>query len=283
MGEEQRRGRLSVVATPIGNLEDVTLRALRVLREADVILAEDTRRTRTLCARHDIHTRLEAYHAHSSEAVLRRWVDALSEGRHLALVTDAGTPLVSDPGAELVREAVRVGAAVESIPGASAFTAALSVAALPFDTVRFAGFAPRAGKRRRAWLEAIVGGSDASVFFEAPVRVGRTLAELAALAPEREAAVCRELTKAHEEVVRGTLAALADRFEGGARGEITVVVGGSREAPPAATEEEIDARIAGLLDEDLRPTEVARRVASETGAARAEVYARVQQLRKSRG
>ena len=157
----QGPGRLSVVATPIGNLEDITLRALRTLREADVILAEDTRRTRTLCVRHEISTPLRAYHAHSSPSVLRRWAIALEEGRHVALVSDAGTPLLSDPGAQLVGAAVACGAAVEPVPGPSAFAAALSIAGVPFDAVRFAGFAPRGGKRRRAWLERVAEGVEA--------------------------------------------------------------------------------------------------------------------------
>jgi 16S rRNA (cytidine1402-2'-O)-methyltransferase len=278
-------GRLSVVATPIGNLEDVTLRALRTLREADVILAEDTRRTRVLCAHHGIATPLRAYHAHSAEREMRRCLDELAAGRHVALVTDAGTPLVSDPGAELVRAAAEMGAAVEAVPGPSALTAALSVSAIPFDAFRFVGFAPRAGSRRRDWLQRIADSEEAVVFFESPARVARTLADLArVLDPARRVAACRELTKAYEEIARGTASELAARFATGARGEFTCVVEARREADPRVAEgvtESADATIARLTGERLPPPEIARRVAAATGLSRSEAYRRVRAARST--
>jgi 16S rRNA (cytidine1402-2'-O)-methyltransferase len=221
-------GKLSVVATPIGNLEDVTLRALRVLREAEAILAEDTRRTRHLCTHHGIATRLEAFHAHSSPERLERVVDRLAQGAHLALVTDAGTPGISDPGVRLVRAASERGIVVEAIPGPSALAAALSIAGVPCDPFRFVSFLPRGGGKRRRALEAIAAEPGATVLFESPHRLHATLAELAELlGTDREAAVCRELTKMHEEVVRAPLGELRDRFAEGVRGEITLIV-----APP---------------------------------------------------
>lgn len=275
------QGRLSVVATPIGNLEDVTLRALRTLREANVILAEDTRRTRTLCAHHGIATPLRAYHAHSAERERRRCLDELAAGTHVALVTDAGTPLVSDPGGDLVRAAADLGATVEVIPGPSALTAALSISAIPFDSFRFVGFAPRSGSRRRQWLQRIADSDEVVVLFESPARVARTLTDLAALLdPDREVAACRELTKAHEEVVRGTAQALAAHFAAGARGEFTLVVGARGEAAqPVATPESVDAEIARGIEARLPPSEIARRVAAATGLSRSEAYRRVRAAR----
>jgi 16S rRNA (cytidine1402-2'-O)-methyltransferase len=271
-------GRLSIVATPIGNLDDVTLRALSTLRAAQLILAEDTRQTRKLLTHHGISGALRAFHAHSSEGAIARCLRELAEGKHLALVTDAGTPLISDPGARLVTLAREQGAFVESIPGASAVTAALSVCGVAFDAFRFAGFAPRSGSKRDAWLDRIARDEGASVFFESPARLGATLGELAErLHPERALAVCRELTKLHEEVVRGTAAELAQRFANGARGEITVVVAAGQIAPePAAAEAEpaLDERIAALLADGVSARDIARRLARELGLPRRSVYAR---------
>jgi 16S rRNA (cytidine1402-2'-O)-methyltransferase len=275
-------GRLSIVATPIGNLEDVTLRALSTLRAAQLILAEDTRQTRKLLSHHGIAGTLRAFHAHSSEGAIERCLRELAEGKHLALVTDAGTPLISDPGARLVALAREQGARVESIPGASAVTAALSVCGVAFDAFRFVGFAPRSGGKREAWLERIARDEGASVFFESPARLGATLAELVPrLHPERVLAVCRELTKLHEEVVRGTAAELAERFANGARGEITVVVAaGPALAEPAHADAEpaLDERITQLLAAGVSARDVARRLARELGLPRRSVYARANEL-----
>jgi 16S rRNA (cytidine1402-2'-O)-methyltransferase len=227
-GSDTTRGRLSVLGTPIGNLEDITLRALRILREADGILAEDTRRTRVLCRHHGIDTPLSSFHAHSSPDKLKRVVDNLRGGAHLVLVTDAGTPGVSDPGVRLARAASDADIPVDAIPGPSALTAALSAAGIACDPFRFVGFLPRAGGKRRRAFESIATETGATVVFESPHRLHRTLEELASLLGDaREAAVCRELTKLHEEVVRGTLRELSDHFAAGTRGEITLVV-----APP---------------------------------------------------
>jgi 16S rRNA (cytidine1402-2'-O)-methyltransferase len=274
----ERAGRLSIVATPIGNLEDITLRALRTLREADLVLAEDTRRTRVLLSQHGLAKQLSAYHAHSGPRDTERVLEALLAGRHVALVTDAGTPLVSDPGAELVREAQARGIAVESIPGASAVLAALTVCGLRIDSFRFLGFVPRHGKRRRAALAELVRDRSASVIFESPQRLAASLRELAELLPpERELAVCRELTKLHEEVVRGSAAALAERFAQGARGEITLVIAGApaEGGPVEEPGEELDERITALLAEGMSARDVVRTLLGEAGLSRHALYARV--------
>jgi 16S rRNA (cytidine1402-2'-O)-methyltransferase len=287
MTETELPGRLSIVSTPIGHLDDVTLRALATLRGADLILAEDTRRTRKLLTHHGIPAKLRALHAHSSDGAIERCLGELLAGRHLALVTDAGTPLVSDPGSRLVQAAAERGVAIESIPGPCAVTAALSVCGVAFDEFRFVGFAPRSGGKREAWLTAIAVRPEASVFFESPARLAHTLAELAErLAPDRQLAVCRELTKIHEEVVRGSAVELARHFAAGARGEITVVVGAGEPAAARAASGEaspLEPRIAELLAQGSSPRDIARSLARERGLSRREVYARVQAVAAQRG
>jgi 16S rRNA (cytidine1402-2'-O)-methyltransferase len=275
-----RAGRLSIVATPIGNLEDITLRALRTLREADLVLAEDTRRTRVLLQQHGMTKKLWSYHAHSGPRETEKVLELLAEGQQVALVTDAGTPLVSDPGAELVREAQSRGIVVESIPGASAVLAALTVCGLSADSFRFVGFLPRSGKRRREALAELAKDRAATVMFESPQRLAATLKDLSAiLATDRELAVCRELTKLHEEVARGSAAELSERFAEGARGEITLVVSGAprdaeSEANPEA-EADLDARIAAMLSAGETPRDVVRALQPETALSKATLYARV--------
>jgi len=205
-------GILYLVATPIGNLEDITLRALRVLREAECVLAEDTRHSRTLLSHHGIQTRLESLHAHTNATRIDSLAEALAGGARLALITDAGSPLVSDPGSALVEAAVARGVRVEAVPGASAVITALSVAGMGSDHFRFTGFLPRAGKRRREALSWIAQDRSTTILFEAPRRLAATLIDLReACGGTRRAAVCRELTKLHEEVARGTLDELCAR------------------------------------------------------------------------
>lgn len=278
MTQDNLTGKLSIVATPIGNLEDITLRALRTLREAHTVLAEDTRRTRILLNHHDIRTPLRSLHAHSGPHVIEQCVSELLAGTHLALVTDAGTPIVSDPGAPLVAAAAERNVTIEAIPGPSAVTAALTVSAIACDGFRFFGFLPRTGKSRRSALAQIAANEVASVVFESPQRIARTLADLAELAgPTRKAAVCRELTKLHEEVARGDLATLHARFSDNARGEITLVVA----AAEVRDEESLidpDARAKELLRDGESPRDAARKLAQETGMPKREAYALVQAL-----
>jgi 16S rRNA (cytidine1402-2'-O)-methyltransferase len=270
-------GTLYVVATPIGNLEDITLRALRVLREVDAILAEDTRHTRRLCERHGVGTPLRAFHAHSSPQVLARIVAELVGGARLALVSDAGTPLVSDPGAALVAEAAAQGVRVEALPGASAPLTALAVAGLRADGFRFVGFFPRSGGRRTRALERLARDPLTTVLFEAPGRVGDTLRDLARVAGDtRRAAVCRELTKAFEEIARGPLGALATRFADGARGEVTIVVEGLGADAPETADDAVDgdALVRDALATGASVKDAARRLAEATRLGRREAYQR---------
>jgi 16S rRNA (cytidine1402-2'-O)-methyltransferase len=214
-------GRLVVCPTPIGNLEDITLRVLAALREADVVACEDTRRTRILLDRYGVAARLVSYHEHNEHERSEELVARMRGGEVVALVSDAGMPLVSDPGFVLVRACVAAGLAVEVLPGPSAAVAALVASALPADRWRFAGFLPR----KRSELERAFASPETLVAFESPRRVAASLAVLAALDGERQVAVCRELTKVHEEVVRGTAAELAERYRSQApRGEVALVI-----------------------------------------------------------
>src|SRR3954464_2558287 len=201
-------GRLVVCPTPIGNLEDVTLRVLSALRDADVIACEDTRRTRVLLERYGVQASLVSYHEHNEAARSSELVARMREGEVVALVSDAGMPLVSDPGYVLVQACVAAGLEVEVLPGPSAALAALVASALPADVWRFVGFLPR----KRTALAAVFAGPETLVAFESPKRVAASLRVLAELDPARRAAVCRELTKVHEEVVRGTAGELAERY-----------------------------------------------------------------------
>ncbi|MBT8482837.1 MAG: 16S rRNA (cytidine(1402)-2'-O)-methyltransferase [Myxococcales bacterium] len=265
-------GRLSVVATPIGCLEDVTLRALRVLREADLILAEDTRHTRTLCTKHDISTPLRSFHAHSNDAKVLQIVEELAEGAHYALVSDAGTPVVSDPGGYLVSRAAQAGVSVEAIPGPSAVLAALCVAGLPVRRFAFEGFLPRGGGDRKRALERIAHSEVAVVLFESPHRIHATLENLESeLESERRIALCRELTKLHEQTLRGTVREVREELSSPARGEITLVVEGR--APDAAIDDiDLDALLAEWRREGLSAKEMTQRLQRDLGWKRNRAY-----------
>jgi 16S rRNA (cytidine1402-2'-O)-methyltransferase len=227
-GMVEAGGHLVVCPTPIGNLEDVTLRVLAALRQADVVACEDTRRTRVLLDRYGVGAQLVSYHEHNEDRRATELVDQMKRGVTVALVSDAGMPLVSDPGYSLVRACAAAALAVEVLPGPSAVLAALVASALPVDRWRFAGYLPRKRGELRAAL-AEPGGT--LVAFESPRRVPGTLALLAELDPERPVAVCRELTKVHEEVVRGSAAELAERYGSAPpRGEVVLVVAPAGEA-----------------------------------------------------
>jgi 16S rRNA (cytidine1402-2'-O)-methyltransferase len=217
-------GTLFVVATPIGNLEDITHRALRVLREANLIAAEDTRRTSRLLAHYSISTKLISVHEHNERSRVPVLLRHLAEGQAIALVTDAGTPGASDPGMHMVQATRAAGYRVEPVPGPSAIITALSVAGEPFGTFWFAGFPPIRLKDRKKWLSRVHTTPDPIVLFEAPHRVRKTLAEVWAVSGKRPIIVCRELTKVHEEVFSGSLTEILDRI-GEPRGEFTIVLG----------------------------------------------------------
>jgi 16S rRNA (cytidine1402-2'-O)-methyltransferase len=261
---------LVVVPTPIGNLEDITLRALHHLREADLVACEDTRRTGLLLAHHGIKNKLVAYHEHNEERLAPELAEK-ARTEKVALVSDAGTPLVSDPGYRLLTTCIEAGVEVEVLPGPSAPITALVASGLPADTVVFFGFLPRKGKERAELLARIAEERSTFVLFESPHRLAKTLQALPAEAP---VAVCRELTKLHEEVFRGTVGEAARRFSGGARGEIVLVVRGGTGTEPAGFEEAVElAR--GYVSEGESPARAAARAARESGRRRAEIYDRL--------
>lgn len=267
---------LAVVATPIGNLGDISARAVATLREADQIACEDTRMTARLCQAHGIETRLTPYHEHNAERVRPELLRMMAEGGRLALVSDAGTPLISDPGYKLVRDAREAGIPVTAIPGASAVTAALAVAGLPTDRFLFAGFAPAKAGARRRFLAELATVQATLVLFESARRLAPALADLRDVLGPRPAAVCRELTKLHEEVRRGPLDALAEHYAGAGapKGEIVIVIGPPERA--AAAEEDpalLDALLRDALEEASLRDAVAR-VAAESGLPRRAVYRR---------
>ena len=280
---EPIRPGLHVVATPIGNLRDISFRALATLAAADAIIAEDTRVTKTLLAHYGISTPLVAYHEHNAHVMRPHLLARLKDGAALALVSDAGTPLVSDPGFKLVADALTENIAVTSVPGASAVLAALVVAGLPTDRFFFEGFLPPKSGARRARAAELAAIPGTLVFFESPRRLGETLADLAAVLGPREAAIAREVSKHFETVRRGKLPdlAMALAAEGPPKGEIVLLVG-----PPGAGEaeisaEEIDRRLADALASHS-VKDAAAIVSGETGQPRRKVYARAVELAAQR-
>lgn len=260
-------GRLVVCPTPIGNLEDITGRALSVLREADVIACEDTRTTGVLCDRYGIDTPRVRCDEHAELRAAPGLVARVRAGETVALVSDAGTPVVSDPGFALVRAVLDAGLPVEVLPGPSSVTTALVLSGLPADRWRFSGFLPR----RRAELEEAFRGTETLVAFESPRRLPATLAALAEVDPERPAAVCREISKLHEEAVRGTAAELASRFEGKPpKGEVVLVVGAA--AQGAADEEAAVRAVRELVEAGARPRAAAAAVARLAGIPANALY-----------
>jgi len=265
-------GTLYLVATPIGNLEDITLRALRVLRECSLVAAEDTRTTGRLLAHFDIQKPLISHYEHSQPAHQARILSALESG-DVALVSEAGTPLFSDPGYELVQAARERGFSVIAVPGPSALTAALPLSGLPMDRFLYLGFLPRKAADRRRALAEVAGVRATLVFFEAPHRLRATLADAVdSLGSDRRCAVCRELTKLHEEVWRGTLSeALNEWRDREPRGEFTLVVEGAPQ-PGHWDESSVRSALSALKAEGMGRSEAARRVAQQSGWAKSDVY-----------
>jgi 16S rRNA (cytidine1402-2'-O)-methyltransferase len=262
---------LSVCATPIGNLDDVTLRVLTELGEADIVLAEDTRHTRMLLARHGIRARLVSYHEHNEAARVAELLPRLATGERMALVSDAGLPGISDPGVRLIAAAREAGIEVTVLPGPSAVETALVASGLASTRYAFLGFLPRRPAELAALWRELAGWDWPAVAFESPQRLPATLRSLAAAEPERPVAVCRELTKRYEQIVRATAAEAAERFAQPPRGEITLVVG---PGAPAAAE---DAEAARGAVADLVAAGAPRRVAADvvarlTGAAKNDLY-----------
>jgi 16S rRNA (cytidine1402-2'-O)-methyltransferase len=274
-------GTLYVVATPLGNLGDLTYRSVEVLKSVPVVAAEDTRRTRQLLHHLDAHPRLVSFHSHSPESRLSEILAELERGRDVALVSDAGTPIISDPGVELVRAVRLRGFRVVPIPGLTAVAAALSASGLPADRYLFLGFIPRKGKERAQLLERASRDRWSVVFYEAPNRLVDLLGDLAkAAGPDRHAVVARELTKLHEEIRAGSLAELADFYSTHEpKGEITVILAGSDEEPaPSLPAVDIEQRATELLTRGVSRKDVVQRLVDESGLARNEVYRRVMDL-----
>ena len=270
--EAERRGELYVVSTPIGNLRDITLRAIDVLRTVDLILAEDTRHSRHLLDHHGISTPMLSYHEHNEARATATAITRLREGRDVALISDAGTPLVSDPGARVVRAAAEAGIAVVPIPGPSAVLAALVSSALGSERFTFFGFLARKGRERDEALQELSGLRHTGVLYEAPNRVAATLADLGALGSgERQVVVARELTKQFEEIRRGTVADLSAYYESSPpRGEVVIVLDGTTLQPLA--EDELRSRARSMRAAGLSARDVAAALVRESGASRNLAY-----------
>ncbi len=272
---------LYVVATPIGNLADITLRALAVLEGADLLYCEDTRHSRTLLSHYGISRGLRAYHEHNAEGERPRIVAAVREGKSVALISDAGTPLVSDPGYKLVRELAEAGLGVTVLPGASAVTSALAMAGLPTDAFLFAGFLPTRSGARKTRLGELKAIPATLVLFEAPSRLAEALADMREVLGPREAVVAREISKLHEETKRGSLDDLVAWSQASEpRGEIVVLVGPG--TPQVASEDDVRARLAELLAE-MSVRDAAKAVAETMGIAKARAYDLALAVRAERG
>jgi 16S rRNA (cytidine1402-2'-O)-methyltransferase len=286
MSRPPPRGTLFVVATPIGNLDDVSKRSLEALGEAEVVLAEDTRVSRRLLERYGLHRPMLSLHRFNEASRLQKLIARLEQGEALALVTDGGTPAVSDPGARLVEGAHAVGARVVPVPGPSAVSAALSASGFGADRYVFGGFLPARPAQRRRALDDLARIGETLVLFEAPHRLVASLGDMVRVLGDRPAAICRELTKRHEEILRGTLSSIRSEFQKRerVRGEITLVIAGSTAArgePESASDRALPALFAeALAAEDDDPKRAARRLARDLGISRAELKRR---LERSRG
>lgn len=266
---------LYIVATPIGNLEDITYRAVRILQEADLIACEDTRHVRKLLDHYGIQTPTISYHEHNEPERTLELLERLKQGSTIALVSDAGTPLVSDPGYRLVRAATSEGGIpVVAVPGASAVLAGLAVSGLPTDQFRFCGFLPAKTGQRKRLLESLAADPATLVFYEAPHRLVEALEDVAsAMGNDRAVAVCRELTKLHEESIRGTAAQVRDEFakRPAVKGEITLLIG-KREGPAAVDARPVAEAVAELEKAGVERMEAIKQVARERGLSKRDVY-----------
>ena len=264
-------GILYIVATPIGNLEDITLRALRVLKEVDVVAAEDTRHTQILLNHHDIHTPLTSYHEHNEKTKSQELVARLEQGQNIALVSDAGTPAISDPGFRLVVQAIRAGLRIIPIPGASALTAVLSASGLPTDRFVFEGFLPAKKSQRREKLQTLRDEKRTLIFYEAPHRLKQALDDIYELLGNREAVLAREVSKIHEEFLRGAISELVRTLGGEIRGEVTLIISGSS-GLPGVSEDRLKAEILELKGKGLRVKEIAEVLGEKFGYPKKEIY-----------
>jgi 16S rRNA (cytidine1402-2'-O)-methyltransferase len=265
-------GILYIVATPIGNLEDITFRAVRILREVDVVAAEDTRHTQILLSHHDIHTPLTSYHEHNEKTKAQELVTRLAQGQNVALVSDAGTPAISDPGFRLVVQAIRAGVRIIPIPGASALTAVLSASGLPTDRFVFEGFLPARKRPRRERLQSLRDETRTLIFYEAPHRLKEALGDIHDLLGNREAVLAREVSKIHEEFLRGPVSELVRALgSGDVRGEVTLIISGAS-GLPGVSEDRLKAEIRELKGKGLRVKEIAEVLGEKFGYPKKEIY-----------
>jgi len=273
-------GTLYIVATPIGNLEDMTLRAVRILREVDLIAAEDTRHTRKLLTHFGISKPLTSYFDHNKTVKGAVILEKLKDGISVALVSDAGTPCISDPGYQLVRDAVAVGVTVVPIPGACAAVAALSVSGLPTDSFVFEGFLPNRGGKRREKLTLLKEEKRLLIFYEAPTRLMATLTDISDILGDRDVVVAREITKMFEELLRGRVSMILDTLQGRQlKGEIVLLVAPSAETLTVCADSVAELLQRYLLSEGLTVKDAVRKVAQETGVPKGQVYAQALQLK----
>jgi 16S rRNA (cytidine1402-2'-O)-methyltransferase len=275
-------GVLYIVATPIGNLEDITLRALRVLKEVDLIAAEDTRHTQALLHHYGIKTPLTSYHEHNERSKAQDLVERLARGKNIALVSDAGTPVISDPGYRLVVEALQNSIQVIPIPGPSALAAALSVAGLPTDRVAFEGFLPAKKQERKIRLAALQRETRTLVFYEAPHRLKESLDDILCILGDREIVIARELTKLHEEFLRGAVSDVTERLaERAVKGEVTILVHGST-GETEISDEQLRAEIGRLIDGGSGVKEISEALGARYGIAKREVYRLALEVKNSK-
>jgi 16S rRNA (cytidine1402-2'-O)-methyltransferase len=274
-------GVLYIVATPIGNLEDLTFRALRILKEVDLIAAEDTRHSRRLLDHYGIKTPLTSYHEHNEQSKAQHLVERMQRGESVALISDAGTPLLSDPGHRLVQEAIRSGISISPVPGPSALVAALSASGLSMESFAFEGFLPAKRKERREKLQSLRAEARTLVFYEAPHRLKECLEDIGAILGDREMVLAREITKVHEEFLRGSavdlIAQLADRD---IRGELTLVIQGAS-GETSVAQELVMAEIRKLKSDGMRVKEIAALLGEKYSIAKREVYRMVLQLEEA--
>lgn len=274
-------GKLYIVATPLGNLEDVTFRAVRILSEVDGIACEDSRRTVKLLNRYEIKTPLITYQEYNKEQAGEKIIARLKRGQRIALVSDAGTPGISDPGFNLIRDCIREGVEVEVIPGPSAIISALVLSGLPTDRFAFEGFLPSKRERRREKLRELSSEERTLVFYESPHRIRETLEDMREILPGRPLALVREMTKIHEEVLRGTVEEVCEEISSreSLHGEITLVVGGRKEREVTAgnLDEIVEREIAGF---DGSPSDLARKISELTGIPRKKIYSRILEAKK---
>ena len=265
-------GTLYIVATPIGNLEDITLRALRVLKDVDLIAAEDTRHTQILLRHFGIRTPLTSYHEHNERTKARQLIERLKQGKNVALVSDAGTPAISDPGFRLIVEAIQAKVSVVPLPGASALTAVLSAGGLPTDRFVFEGFLPVKQKERRERIQTLRAETRTLVVYEAPHRLQETLADMRAILGDREIVLAREVSKVHEEFLRGSIGELIRQIgDGEIRGELTLVIKGSA-GENEVSEDRLKAEIRKLRGRGMRVKEIAEIMGERYSMAKRELY-----------